>query len=171
MPFVEEGWSYQKPPEGQILMEKRDARLFRADVTTNPTADHGWNIVALESRRQLRCKVQELIRRASGSNMTTDEIRQHLLLYMETYGKIFALHLVRSLQCDDAQERQSIVWLLTVLNDPETIEPLEQMAQNESLSRAIRLAASLALTGMGVPRDQYESSLKYCRRARLYAIS
>lgn len=149
-------------------MEKRDARLFRADVTTNPTADHGWNIVTLESRRQLRCKVQELIRRAAGSNMTTDEIRQHLLLYMETYGKIFALHLVRSLQCDDAQERQSIVWLLTVLNDPETIEPLEQMAQNESLLRAIRLAASLALTGMGVPRDQ---PLERCRRVRLYAIS
>lgn len=150
-------------------MEKRDARLFHADITRYPTSDdHGWNIVALESRRQLRCKVQELIRRATGSNMTTDEIRQHLLLYMETYGKTFALHLVRSLQCDDEQERQSIVWLLTVLNDPETIEPLEQMAQNESLSRVIRLAAALALAGMGVPRDE---TLKRCRRVRLYAIS
>ena len=149
-------------------MEKRDARLFRAAVTADPTADSGWNIVTLDSRRQLRCKVQELIRRAVGSNMTTDEIRQHLLLSMEIYGKTFALHLVRSLQCDDAQERQSIVWLLTILHDPETIEPLEQMAQNESLSRAIRLAAALALTGMGMPRDQ---PLGRCRRVRLYAIS
>jgi HEAT repeat protein len=149
-------------------MEQRDARLFRPDLATDPTADPGWNVITLESHKQLRCKVQQLIRLAGASNMTTEEIRQHLQLYIETYGRSFALHLVRMLQSDDEQERQSIVWLLTVLNDANTIAPLEQMTRDETLSRAVRLAAGLALAGMGVLRN--ESSARR-QRVRLSAIS
>jgi hypothetical protein len=149
-------------------MEQRDARLFRPDLATDPTADPGWNVITLESHKQLRCKVQQLIRLAGASNMTTEEIRQHLQLYIETYGRSFTLHLVRMLQSDDEQERQSIIWLLTVLNDADTIAPLEQMTRDETLSCLVRLAAGLALAGMGVLRD--EPSVRH-QRLRLYAIS
>jgi hypothetical protein len=153
-------------------MEKRDAMLFQAGADGTPSPfDHNWNIVDLESRRYLRQKVQEIIHLACGSSMTTSEIRQQLLLGVATFGKAFATHLVRSLQCDDAQARQAIVWLLTVLNDTEMIVSLRRMARHEALPRAIRLSAALALAGMGVPCEEAEASLEEYRRVRPYAIS
>ena len=154
-------------PEGQILMEKGDARLFQQETKT---PQHNRNIVeleVLESRRQLRLKVNDLIRLASNSTLTTREIQQHLLLGVATFGKQLAVQLVRSLQRDDAHERQSIVWLLTLLNDTETVTPLQHMSRNKRLPRSIRLSAALALAGMGATAETREEN----RRIRLYAIS
>ena len=154
-----------KPPEGQILMEKKSASLSRPE-----TATPGWNIVGhevLESRRQLRSKVNELIRLASSSALTTGEIRQQLLLAVATFGPQLATQLVRSLHRDDYQERQSVVWLLTLLNDSATIPPLQRMSGNKRVPRAIRLSASLALAGMGITAQTIDNH----RRTRLYAIS
>ena len=94
-------------------------------------------------------------------------MRQYLLLSVAQFGKLFATQLVRSLQRDDQQERQAIVWLLTLLNEQETIAPLQQMSRNERLPRSIRLSASLALAGMGATKEMTDNS----RRVRLYAIS
>src|SRR5690242_2972760 len=47
-----------RSPEGHILMEKKGARLFQQETGT---PEHSWNIVELESRRQLRQKINELI--------------------------------------------------------------------------------------------------------------
>ena len=143
-------------------MEKKDARLFQ-----DATHEHSWNIVELESRRQLRYRIHELIQLASSSSIPTSEMRQHLLLGVVQFGKLFATQLVRSLQRNDQQERQAIVWLLTLLNEQETIPPLQQMSRNEQLPRSIRLSASLALAGMGATKEVTDNS----RRVRLYAIS
>jgi hypothetical protein len=154
-------------PEGQILMEKGDARLFQQEAKTH---QHNWNIVeleVLESRRQLRLKVNDLIRLASNSTLTTREIQHHLLLGVATFGNQLAVQLVRSLKRDDAHERQSIVWLLTLLNDTETVTPLQHMSHNKRLPRSIRLSAALALAGMGATAETREEN----RRIRLYAIS
>ena len=148
-------------------MEKKDARLFQPEVGTSHS---GWNIVernVLESRRQLRQKVNELIGLCSVTSLTTSEMQQQLLLGVATYGKLFATQLVRSLQSDDTQKRQHIVWLLTLLNDPETIPLLQQMSLDKRISRRVRLSASLALAGMGVTAEDVE---RY-HRVRLYAIS
>ena len=58
------------------------------------------------------------------------------------------------------------MWLLTLLDDKETIPLLERMSQNERLSRAIRLSASLALAGMGATAE----SAAHYQRKHLYAI-
>ncbi|HYK84712.1 MAG TPA: HEAT repeat domain-containing protein, partial [Ktedonobacteraceae bacterium] len=99
--------------------------------------------------------------------LTTSEMREYLLLGVATYGQPFATQLVRSLQSDDTQKRQNVVWLLTLLDDPETIPLLQQMSHNERLSRKIRLSASLALAGMGVTAEVLDQH----KRVRLYAIS
>jgi hypothetical protein len=143
-------------------MEKKDARLFQ-----DATHEHSWNIVELESRRQLRYRIHELIQLASSSSIPTSEMRQHLLLGVAQFGKLFATQLVRSLQRDEQQERQAIVWLLTLLNEQETIPSLQQMSRNERLPRSIRLSASLALAGMGATKEMTDNN----RRVRLYAIS
>lgn len=143
-------------------MEKKDAKLFQV-----ATHEHSWNIVELESRRQLRHRIHELIQLASSSSIPTSEMRQHLLLGVAQFGKLFATQLVRSLQRDDQQERQAIVWLLTLLNEQETIPPLQQMSRNERLPRSIRLSASLALAGVGATKEVTDDS----RRVWLYAIS
>lgn len=150
-------------------MEKWDTGLFQQEAEVN-AHQHRWNVVELEvlqSRRQLRLKVNELIQLASHSTLSSDEIRQQLLLAAATFGSHFAAQLVRSLQRDDLQERQSIVWLLTLLNDAETVRPLQHMSHNKRLPRSIRLSAALALAGMGATA---ESRAEY-RRIRLYAIS
>ncbi len=153
-------------------MEKRDARLFQAGLIDlddlHSTASR--NILELVSRRQLRNCVQEVIQLVDGSTLTTNEIRQHLLQGMATFGKPFAMQLVRSLNCDDHQEREAIVWLLTVLDDADTIPPLTQMTRHKSLSRAVRLSAALALAGMGATREMQTSTHNH-RRVLLYAIS
>jgi hypothetical protein len=70
---------------------------------------------------------------------------------MTTFGSRFSLHLARSLQepRNNQADRQAIVWLLTLLNDKATIPLLQQIANQQRLTRAIRLSASLALAGMG----------------------
>jgi hypothetical protein len=144
-------------------MEKRGARLFQQEVGTSET---DWNIVELEARRQLRQKVNELIRLCNGSTLTTSEMRHHLLLSVAEFGNQLAAQLVRSLQSGDLQRRQNVVWLLTLLNDAETIPLLQRMSRNERLSRSVRLYASLALAGMGATAESAGTSP--C--TRLYAI-
>ena len=143
-------------------MGKKGTRLFQRD--------HGRNIVeleVLESRRHLRLNVNELIRLANNSTITTGEMQQQLSLGASRFGAQLAGQLVRSLQRDDPQERQSIVWLLTLLNAKETITPLRHMSDNKRIPRSIRLSASFALAGMGVTAEAIDSH----RRTRLYAIS
>jgi hypothetical protein len=150
-------------------MEIKDARLFQREAASD-MLEHGWNIVefeVLESRRQLRLKVNELIQLVNKSTITTNEIRQELLLGIAKFGPQLAIQLVRSLHRDDPQERQSIVWLLTLLDDTETIIPLQHMSIDKRLPRPIRLSASLALAGMGVTAETIDKH----RRVRLYAIS
>jgi hypothetical protein len=142
-------------------MEKRGARLFQYD-------EHSWNVVeleVLESRRHLHQKVNELIRLATDTSLNTQEIQQHLLLGVATFGSRLTMQLVRSLHRDDPDERQSIVWLLTVLNDRDAITPLQHMSHNERLPRLVRLSASLALAGMGATAEMIED-----RRRRLFAV-
>lgn len=143
-------------------MGKKGTRLFQRD--------HCRNIVeleVLESRRHLRLKVNELIRLANNPTITTGEMQQQLSLGVSKFGAQLSGQLVRSLHRDDHQERQSIVWLLTLLNAKETISPLRHMSDDKRIPRSIRLSASLALAGMGVTAETIDSH----RRTRLYAIS
>lgn len=143
-------------------MEKKSARLFQRD--------HGRNIVELEvfeSRRQLRLIVNELIRLANNATITTGEMQQQLFLGVSRFGAQLAAQLVRSLHRDDPQERQSIVWLLTLLNAKETITPLQHISDDKRIPRSIRLSASLALAGMGVTAETIDNH----HRTHLYAIS
>ncbi len=153
-----------KTLEGQILMEKKGARLFQVD---EETFDYGWNIVELETHRQLRLKVNELLRLTNDPTLTTSEMQQHLLSDKARFGKQLATQLVRSLHRDDHHERQSIVWLLTLLNEAESITPLKHMSHNKKLPRPVRLSASLALAGMGATPEMLDER----RYTRLYAIS
>lgn len=147
-------------------MEKRDTRLFQPEINEH---ESGWNVVeheVLESRRQLRQKISELIKLATLTSIPTTEMQQHLLYGVSLFGDKLATQLVRALQRDDSRERQAIVWLLTLLNDQETILSLQQMSHNERLPRSIRLSASLALSGMGVTA---ETRADY-QRKHLYAV-
>jgi HEAT repeat protein len=150
--------------KGHFLMEKRDTKLSQLEAGINDHQD--WNIVELESRRHLRRRINELIRLTTSSTLTTSDLRHHLHFCKTLFGNHFTLHLVRALQQEDEDERQAVVWLLTVLNDKETLAPLQQMAQNEQLSRPVRLSASLALAGMGATRELTDSK----PRRHLYAI-
>ena len=148
-------------------MGKKSTSLFHMGADTS---EQHWNLVeleVLESRRQLRQTVNALIDLTSSSTLTTGEIRQHLHAGMEKFGKQLATQLVRSLHNDDAQKRQSVVWLLTFLHDADTIPQLRHMACDKHVSRSIRLSASLALAGMGATAECAEDS----QRKRLYAIS
>ncbi|HEY3991245.1 MAG TPA: hypothetical protein VGM01_00075 [Ktedonobacteraceae bacterium] len=145
-------------------MEKGRARRFQPATTA---FEQSWNVVELTTRKQVRQKINELLRQCSDSSVTTSKMRQELLQGVAAFGNHFATQLVRSLHRDDDAERQSIIWLLTVLNACETIPPLQQMAANKHLPRTIRLAASLALAGMGVTAQTIEKN----RRVYLYAIS
>jgi hypothetical protein len=144
-------------------MERRDARLFQQDATIH----EGWNIVELESHRQFRQTVNELIHKTQIEGITRSDLRKQLENHRTTYGTRFCTHLVRALQKEDEHERQAVVLLLTILNDPITIPQLQHLSQNKHLSRAIQLSASLALAGMGATRETTEDF----RRMRLYAIS
>jgi hypothetical protein len=126
-----------------------------------------WNIVELETRRKLRQTINILIQQANDPTTTTSEMRQDLLRHATRFGTSLTFQLVRALNRDDQQERQSITWLLILLNDSEAIVPLQQMSQNKSLPRAIRLSASLTLAGMGVTPEV----LAQHQQRRLYAIS
>ncbi|HEX6109285.1 MAG TPA: hypothetical protein VFZ02_07690 [Ktedonobacteraceae bacterium] len=120
----------------------------------------------LESRRQLRQKVNELIRLANNSTIPTDEIQRNLTLGVTRFGTQLSSQLLRSLHREDPQERQSIVWLLILLNDKVTIAPLQHISQDKRIPRPIRLSASLALAGIGATLESIENH----RRSRLYAI-
>ena len=144
-------------------MEKRGARLFQQEVGTGESS---WNIVELESRKKLRQKVNELVRLSSISTLTTSEMQQQLLLGVAVFGNQLAAQLVRSLHSDDQQKRQHIVWLLTLLDDKDTIPLLRRISQNEQLTRSVRLSASLALAGMGATIE----STEHYQRKRSYAI-
>jgi len=145
-------------------MEKGRARRFQPATTA---FEQSWNVVELTTRKQIRQKIHLLLLQCSDTGVTTSDMRRELLQGVVTFGKDFATQLVRSLYRDDDAERQSIIWLLTVLNACETIPPLQQMEANKSLPRKIRLAASLALAGMGVTAKIIEQN----RRVHLYAIS
>ena len=145
-------------------MEKKGARLFQAN---EETFDYGWNIVELETRRQLRLKVNELLRLVNDPTLTTSEMQQHLLRNKARFGKQLATQLVHSLHRNNQRERQSIVWLLTLLNETAAVTPLKHMSGNKQLPRPVRLSASLALAGMGATPEMLDER-KY---TRLYAIS
>jgi hypothetical protein len=145
-------------------MEKGDARQFLHEASSEPVSG---NIVELESHRHLYNKVNELIHIAVSSNISTQDMRQLLHLNSSSFGSRFATQLVRALQREDEDEREAVVWLLTVLDDPQTIPHLQHLALNQNLTRATRLAASLALAGMGATREMIATP----QRMRLYAIS
>ncbi len=127
-------------------MEKWDARLFHTEEKQN---DHGWNIVELESHRAIHRKINDLIQLCNSNTVTTSELLQQLHAHSVSFGISFSLHLASSLQRDNHLDRQAIVWLLTLLNDKETIPILQRLSHQQHLPRAIRLSASLALAGMG----------------------
>jgi hypothetical protein len=148
-------------------MEKKGARLFQRVANT---LDHGRNIVeleVLESRRNLRKEVNELIQLANNSSTSTDEMQQRLFLSSTRLGTFLPVQLLRSLHRNDPQERESIIWLLILLNDTETIEPLHHISQDKRNPRSIRLSASMALAGMGATAETKETH----QHKRLYAIS
>ena len=144
-------------------MEERSARLFQQEFGT---VENDWNIVELESRRHLRQRVHELIQQANYSSLTTSEMQQQLRFDVATFGNKLATQLARSLNRDNLQERQSIVWLLTLLNDKEMIPLLQRMTHDTRLSRVVRLSASLTLAGMGATTEVQE----HYQRRRLYAL-
>lgn len=146
-------------------MEKGSARLFQQAIPN--VIEQSWNVVELETRKQARLKVNKLIHLANNGTVTSSDMRQELLHCVATFGNEFSTQLVRSLQRDNYSERQSIVWLLTLLNANETIHPLQTMSSDPHLPRSIRLSASLALAGMGIPAE----TLKKNRRVRLYVLS
>ncbi|HYX50855.1 MAG TPA: hypothetical protein VE843_13990 [Ktedonobacteraceae bacterium] len=120
----------------------------------------------LESRRQLRQKVNELIQVTTNYSATTTEIRQYLSLRLTEFGTQLSTQLLRSLNRNDPQERQSIVLLLILLNDAQTIAHLRHISLDENISRPIRLSASLALAGLGATEETKSNH----QRAHLHAI-
>lgn len=144
-------------------MERWDARPLQSASQMN---EYGWNVLELESRKNLRSKIHELIDLTNNSNLSTSDIQQQLHLCQKQYGKHFAIQLVRSLQRTNIVEREAIVWLLTQLHDSETIPLLQRLSQHTQESRAIRLSAALALAGMGATAEMLTTS-----HPRLYAIS
>ena len=154
-------------------MEKKGTRLFQQGANIN---EHDWNIVELEFHRQLRQKVNELIVLSNDARCTTSEMQQQLLLATTRFGHQLTTQLVRSLQCNDPLRRQHIVWLLTLLNDKESIPLLQHMSHNEQLSRSVRLSASLALAGMEATPETTQSAhinetTDKHKRVLLYALS
>jgi hypothetical protein len=148
-------------------MEKWDAGLLQQDADTYQQSRNIMEPEVLESRRQLRLTVNQLIRLASNPAYTMSEIQHHLCQSAAAFGDQLAIQLVRSLDRDDPQERHSIVWLLTLLNATDTVPRLQHMSHNKRLPRSIRLSAALTLAGMGETAEIKEEN----RRTRLYAIS
>ena len=143
-------------------MVKKGVRLFQPE--------HSRNIRELEVlvyRRQLRQKVNELIRLANNSTIPTEEMQRKLTLGVARFGTQLSSQLLRSLHREDSQERQSIVWLLILLNEKVTVAPLQHISQDKRIPRSIRISASLALAGLGATLE----TIEYHRRTRLYAIS
>jgi hypothetical protein len=131
-------------------MGEKSARLLRQTGTNEL---YSRNIVELESFRQLRQKVNELIELCNNPTCTTNELRYLLRRNVAMFGQSFCAQLVRALRCDDQERRQNIVWLLTILNEPDTIPLLQTMLANARFSRPVRLSAALALAGQGATAE------------------
>ncbi|GCE03815.1 HEAT repeat domain-containing protein [Dictyobacter aurantiacus] len=145
-------------------MERWDARPLQSVELTQE--DTGWNVVELESRKNLHSKIHELIDLTINSTLSTSDFHYHLHLCQTQYGKHFTTQLVRSLQRTDAVEREAVVWLLTQLRDPEAIPLLRKLSQQPHYSRAIRLSAALTLAGLGATDEMLQTPAR-----RFYAIS
>lgn len=143
-------------------MVKKGVRLFQPEHSRNIR-----ELEVLEYRRQLRQKVNELIRLANNATIPTEEMQRKLTLGVARFGTQLSSQLLRSLHREDSQERQSIVWLLILLNEKVTVAPLQHISQDKRIPRSIRLSASLALAGLGATLE----TIEYHRRTRLYAIS
>ena len=130
-------------------MVERSARSFPNETNALKLNRNIAELGVLESRRILRQKVIELIQLAMNFSISTDEIQQQLHLDLAEFGLQFTSQLLRSLNRDDPLVRQSIIRLLTLLNDTQTIESLQHMSLDKRLSRPVRLSVSLALAGMG----------------------
>ncbi|MGZ3621559.1 MAG: hypothetical protein ACXWPG_00530 [Ktedonobacteraceae bacterium] len=130
-------------------MGKNSARLFPKKVNSLEICGNIVELEVFESRRQLRQKVYELIRLATLTAASTEEIQRNLALRRTEYGDQLSLQLLRSLIRSDPQEHHAIVLLLILLNDPLTIAELRRISKDKNFSRSIRLSAALALAGMG----------------------
>jgi len=148
-------------------MDIKGARLFQKETNSHEFFGNIVELEVLKSRRHLRQKVNELIRLATNTGASTEEIQRHLSSVLTEFGAQLSSQLLRSLNRDDPQERQSIVWLLILLNDKQTIAPLRHISLDEHILQSIRLSASLALAGMGATAETNENY----RRNSLYAIS
>ncbi|GHO89058.1 hypothetical protein [Dictyobacter formicarum] len=145
-------------------MERWDARPLQSVKLAQEDAN--WNVVELESRKNLHSKIHELIDLTNNSTLSTSDLHYRLHLCRAQYGKHFTTQLVRSLQRTDAVEREAVVWLLTQLQDSFAIPLLQKLSQQPHCSRAIRLSAALTLAGMGVTKEMLRT-----QSPRLYAIS
>jgi hypothetical protein len=148
-------------------MEKKGARLSQKETNSREYFGEIVELEVLESRRHLRQKVTELIQLATNTGTSTEEIQRYLSSIRARFGAQLSSQLLRSLNRDDPQERQSIVWILTLLNDAQTVEQLRHISLDEHFPRSIRLSASLALAGIDAATETAENN----RRNRLYAIS
>jgi hypothetical protein len=144
-------------------MEKGDARPLQSK---HPTEEYGWNVLKLESRKNLHSKIHEFIDLTTNSTLSTSDIQQRLQLCQLQSGKQFSILLVHYLKRTDTAEREAIVWLLTQLQDRDTIPLLQKLTQHQQLSRAVRLSAALALAGLGQTPEMITTA-----RPFLYAIS
>lgn len=144
-------------------MEKWDARPLQSE---HPTEEYGWNVLKLESRKNLHSKIHEFIDLTTNSTLSTSDIQQRLQLCQLQYGQQFSTLLVHYLKRTDAAEREAIVWLLTQLQDQNTIPLLQKLSQHKQQSRAVRLSAALALAGLGQTPEMITTA-----RPLLYAIS
>ena len=150
--------------KGHNLMEKKGASLFQTEANSLKFSRNIVELEVLETRRRLRQKVCELIRLATYSNASTEEIKHSLSLRRKEFGAQLSSQLLRSLSRADYPERQSIVLLLILLNDPQIIASLRHISLDSSISRSIRLSAALALAGMGATVEAKDNCL--CTRQR-----
>ena len=159
-------------------MGKGDALVFQ-QVNNIGQDQQNWNIVELESHKQLHRYIDETIQLCTDYTATRSDLQQRLSYGCSHFGKRFTHHLIYSLHRKDHDERQSVVWLLTLLNDQEALPTLRHMAHDKRLPRSIRLSASLTLAGMRATpemsdhhrRDQRDGLDKGNKHVRLYAIS
>ena len=75
-----------KTPKGPILMGKKGARLFQKETHSLEFCRNIVELEVLESRRHLRQKVNELIRLATNSSASTEEVQRQLSLSLTGYG-------------------------------------------------------------------------------------
>jgi hypothetical protein len=144
-------------------MEKWDARPLQSDC---PTAEDGWNVFKLESRKNLHSKIHEFIDLTIHSTLSSSEIHQRLQQCQQHYGQPFTNLLVHYLKRTNSVEREALVWLLTQLQDQDTIPLLQKLSQQKQQPRSVRLSAALALAGMGETSEMLTTT-----RPFLYAIS